>query len=246
MTLRKSTLDRPVAMRMAATEFTRCADLLGSLHESDWQARTECPEWDVRQMAAHMLGMVEMAASIREGRRQNKAAIVNGEFDIDALTALQVSERSDWSGPQIAARFAERWPAAVKGRRRTPWFMRRTAIPPLPVNGSEEVWSLGYLVDVILTRDPWTHRMDISRALGREPVLTADHDGVLVADVVSEWAERHGKAFTLRLTGPAGGTWNVGSNGPALDLDAVEFCRALSKRPSAVPLDMLMSTEVPF
>jgi uncharacterized protein (TIGR03083 family) len=246
MTLRKSTLDRPVAMRLAATEFARCADLLGSLRESDWHVRTECPEWDVRQMAAHMLGMVEMAASIREGRRQNKAAIVDGGFDIDALTALQVNERADWSGPQIATRFAERWPAAVKGRRRTPWFMRRTPIPPLPVNGSEEVWSLGYLVDVILTRDPWTHRMDISRALGREPVLTADHDGVLVADVVSEWAERHGKAFTLRLGGPAGGTWNVGSNGPDLDLDAVEFCRVLSKRPGAVPLDMLMSTEVPF
>ena len=246
MTLRKATLARSVAMRLAATEYTRCADLLGSLHESDWQVRTECPEWDVRQMAAHMLGMVEMAASIREGRRQNKAAVVNGAFDIDALTGLQVSERADWSGPEIAARFAERWPAAVKGRRRTPWFMRRTRIPPLPVNGSEEVWSLGYLVDVILTRDPWTHRMDISRALGREPVLTADHDAVLVADVVSEWAERHGNAFTLRLTGPAGGTWNVGSNGPELDLDAVEFCRVLSRRPGAVPLDMLMSTEVPF
>jgi hypothetical protein len=171
---------------------------------------------------------------------------VNGAFDIDELTGLQVRERADWPGRRIAARFAERWPAAVKGRRRTPWFMRRTTIPPLPINGSRETWTLGYLVDVILTRDPWTHRMDICRALGRPPQVTADHDGTLVADVVAEWAHRHGKDFRLHLTGPAGGTWKVGANGAELELDAVEFCRVLSKRPGAVPLEMLMSTEVPF
>jgi hypothetical protein len=62
---------------------------------------------------------------------------------------------------------------------------------------------------------------------------------VLVADVVEEWAQRHGRPFTLRLTGPAGGTWGTG--GPELEFDAVEFCRALSGRGTA-PLD----TEVPF
>lgn len=36
------------------------------------------------------------------------------------------------------------------------------------------------------------HRIDISRATGRPLTLTADHDGVLVADVVHEWAGRHG------------------------------------------------------
>lgn len=51
--------------------------------------------------------------------------------------------------------------------------------------------------------------------------------------------ERHGRPFTLHLTGPAGGTW--GSGGPELEFDAVEFCRAISGRGSA-PLD----TEVPF
>lgn len=246
MTLVRPALERKVAMGLASTEYARCAELLGTLDDVEWTMRTECPEWDVRQMAAHMLGMVEMAASIREGRRQNKAAIVNGAFDVDALTGLQVRERADWSGRRIAERFAQRWPAAARGRSRTPWFMRRTTIPTLVLNGSPETWTLGYLVDVILTRDPWTHRMDICRALGRTPQVTADHDGVLVADVVAEWAHRHGKDFTLHLTGPAGGTWSVGVNGPELELDAVEFCRVLSKRPGAVPLETLLSTEVPF
>ena len=152
-------------------------------------------------MAAHMLGMVEMAASIREGSRQRRAATVNGNIDIDRLTALQVSERTSWTGPAISDRFAARAPKAVTGRRMTPGFIRRRTMTGGVINGVEEPWTLGYLIDVILTRDPWMHRLDICTALDRTPHLTADHNGVIVADVVGEWADRHGKDFTLHLTG---------------------------------------------
>jgi hypothetical protein len=54
------------------------------------------------------------------------------------------------------------------------------------------------------------HRLDIAAATGTEPRLTADHDGVIVADVVAEWADRHGKDFELTLTGPP-----AGPGGPA-------------------------------
>ena len=115
---------------------------------------------------------------------------------------------------------------------------------PIDETGSAtETWLLGYLVDVILTRDTWMHRVDIARATGRSMVVTADHDGVLVADVVEEWADRHGLPFTLHLEGPAGGTWSRGSGGPEYRLDAVEFCRILSGR---APGDGPLTTEVPF
>lgn len=128
----------------------------------------------------------------------------------------------------------------MKGRRRTPWFVRRSKMGATQVmNGVEEAWTLGFLIDVIMTRDPWMHRVDIARAVGAPMVLTADHDGVLVDDVVREWAARHGQPFTLRPTGPAGGRW--GSGGPVLEYDAVEFCRALSGRGHAA-----LQTEVPF
>jgi hypothetical protein len=90
------------------------------------------------------------------------------------------------------------------------------------------------------------HRLDIAAATGTEPRLTADHDGVIVADVVAEWASRHGKEFTLTLTGPAGGTWRQGENGPELTLEAADFCRATARRPASVTLDQLMNTEVPY
>jgi len=111
------------------------------------------------------------------------------------------------------------------------------------VNGTDELWSLGYLLDVILTRDPWMHRMDLARATGTSPVLTADQDGVLVADVVAEWAQRHGRPYDLTLTGAAGGHWEHGSGGETITMDAIEFCRVLSGRGSG---SGLLSTSVPF
>ena len=76
--------------------------------------------------------------------------------------------------------------------------------------------------------------------------LTPEHDGALVADVVAEWAARHGQPYRLRLTGPAGGEWSSGTPGAAreeIELDAVEFCRLLSGRGTA---SGLLAQEVPF
>jgi hypothetical protein len=89
------------------------------------------------------------------------------------------------------------------------------------------------------------HRIDLARATGREPTLTPEHDGVIVADIVAEWAERHGQPYRLTLTGPAGGAWSAGDVDGAdrITLDAVEFCRILSGRESA---DGLLRTHVPF
>ena len=41
-------------------------------------------------------------------------------------------------------------------------------------NGKPETWSIGYLIDVILTRDSWMHRLDLARATNGTPVLTAE------------------------------------------------------------------------
>jgi hypothetical protein len=107
---------------------------------------------------------------------------------------------------------------------------------------------LGYVTDVILTRDPWMHRLDLARATGQDPVLTADHDGVIVADVVAEWARRHGQPYRLELTGPAGGSWSAGTGGEQIVMDAADFCRIISGRPGpdgGQPCGLL-TTQVPF
>jgi uncharacterized protein (TIGR03083 family) len=234
-------------MRLAATEYQRCTEVLDRLSDDQWFVQTECPKWDVRQMAAHMEGMVEMAASIREGRRQQRTAMRGGGFDIDLLTALQVDERAEWSGRRIAERFATRAGKAGRGRRMTPGLIRRRSMGAAQeINGVPDDWSIGYLTDVILTRDPWMHRSDITQVTGAEMVITADHDGVLVADVVAEWAQRHGRPYRLRLTGPAGGEWSAGTGGEVIELDAIEFCRLVSGRGDQNMRVGLLATDVPF
>jgi hypothetical protein len=112
-----------------------------------------------------------------------------------------------------------------------------------PPDGPAERWRLGHVFDVILTRDTWLHRVDLARATERPLELTAAHDGRIVADVVAEWARRHGEPFALHLTGPAGGRFVHGGGGPELSLDAVEFCRILSGR---APGEGLLTRQVPF
>ncbi|MFL6238263.1 MAG: maleylpyruvate isomerase family mycothiol-dependent enzyme [Actinomycetes bacterium] len=243
-TPRESTLDRSVAMRLAATEYHRLAELLRELDSSDWTKSTDCPAWDVRALVAHNLGMAEMSASIFEQRRQMKAARKAGGLFIDALTDVQVRKHTAKTSDELATAYTAVGPKAAKARRRTPGFIRRRTLPvPQHVNDVDEVWRLGYLIDVVLTRDVWMHRVDITRATGKTIKLTSDHDGVLVDNVVNEWADRHDQPFTLHLDGPAGGSWARGEGGAELRLDAVEFCRILSRRADGAGL---LKTEVPF
>jgi hypothetical protein len=88
-------------------------------------------------------------------------------------------------------------------------------------------------VDRVITRDVWMHRVDIARAAGADLVLTAAHDGRIIADVVTDWATTHTDPFLLELTGPAGGTYRRGADqhaAAATTVDAVEFVRTVSGR----------------
>jgi uncharacterized protein (TIGR03083 family) len=240
---RRPALDRDAARRLATTEYDRFRLLLSDLDPPDWARPTDCPEWDVRAIAGHVLGMAEMVASVRQFVAQNVGASRAGG-GIDALTGLQVRGRARLTPPEVYERFAAVAPRAVRGRRRLSRLIGRFTLPEDQVVGDRtERWTFGFLFDVVLTRDTWMHRVDIARATGRELALTPDHDGVLVADVVAEWAQRHGRPHRLRLTGPAGGTWAVGDGGPELELDAVEFCRVLSGRGNGTGL---LAEQVPF
>jgi uncharacterized protein (TIGR03083 family) len=232
---------------LGATEFERVIDLLRSLTPEEWAAPTACPPWDVRAMAGHMLGMAEGQARVREFARMARAASNTvkrgGGAWIDALTDLQVREHASMTTAELVARFAEVAPAAVRARRRTPAPLRRAIRMKQDPPFERERFSLGYILDTLSTRDPWTHRLDISRAIGQPMVLTAEHDGRLIADVVVEWSRRHGQPFSLALTGPAGGQWSSGAGGEHIEMDALDFCWALSGR---APGSGLTATLVPF
>jgi uncharacterized protein (TIGR03083 family) len=241
---RLSTLDRSTLMRLAATEYDRFTSMLATLSEQDWNQPTDCPGWDVRTMASHVLGMAEMAASMRQGVSQFRRAKKRGGVFIDALTAVQVEARTTMSAQQVIDRLRLVGPRAARARRRIPSVIRNRRLPiPQPVGGHDEDWTIGYLMDTILTRDTWMHRIDIGRATNRPIELSAAHDGALTSDVANEWAARHGEPCELHLTGTAGGSWSFGAGGRSVELDAIDFNRTVSGRARGTDL---LQTAVPF
>ena len=229
-------------MTAAEEEYRRLGDLLADLDGDDWRRPTDCTEWDVREMVAHLVGAAESTASVREMRRQQKAGrtLRPGEPDVDGMNAVQVRDRAATTPEQLRRDLADAGARGVRARRRLPAPLRALPLPFGPPLGTRP---LGYLMGRIYTRDAWMHRIDIARATDREPVLTPDHDGRIVADVVAEWARAHGQPHRLTLTGPAGGTWSVGTGGEEITLDAIEFCRIASGR---APGTGLLATQVPF
>ena len=238
---------RPESVTLARVETERMVALLRTLGPDDWTHPTDCPAWDVRAMAGHVLGMTETFT----GLRRFVATMVAGQRAagtgpvIDGITAVQVRANAGLSAAQLVDRMAAAGPrqARWRGRRRLMRVIPSTE--ELPEGGTER-WRLGFVLDIILTRDTWMHRVDIARATERPLELTAEHDGKIVADVVREWADRHGRPFQMRLTGPAGGVYvGAGSADSAerVELEAVDFCRIVSGR---APGQGLLRQRVPF
>jgi uncharacterized protein (TIGR03083 family) len=235
---------RPETEALAAVENARTAAALRALEPADWARPTDCPAWDVRALAGHVLGQTEGATGVRRllSMVRAGAALAGDGPLVDGLTAAQVAANAHLGTDELVDRLAAAGPVQARWRARHR-LLRVAPVEHRPPDGPPERWRMGYVFDVILTRDTWMHRVDLARATGRPLELDAAHDGRIVADVVAEWARRHGRPFVLHLTGPAGGTFTRGTGGEELSLDAVEYCRILSGR---APGEGLLGRQVPF
>jgi uncharacterized protein (TIGR03083 family) len=239
-------IGRGEARALAEVEYRRITDELAALDPDDWHRPTDCDMWTVRDLAGHVLGAMRSAASFVHNAREMAATMRRtrrlGGPMVDHMTAIQVETTAALSTDELVAECRSLVERAAAGRYRVPGPLRRLVKVPVDVPGLTETWSLGYLVDTILTRDTWLHRVDLARATGRPMQLTGDHDGRIVGDVAREWARRHGRPVRLTLTGPAGGDFVAGA-GATLELDAVEFCRIVSRRAAG---EGLLAQAVPF
>ena len=221
------------AMRIAAVENTKFAGLLRSFEPGDWTKPTDCVLWDVRALAAHVVGSAAGQASPREFVRQVRkgrplVAEIGGKFWWDGMNELQVRERADLSTEELVAEWDASSARALRARTGLPRPIARLPLLNLPAPVGRQ--PLSYLFDVGFTRDVWMHRIDLARAAAKTLDVDPDHDGRIVADLVAEWAGTHGEPFTLTLGGPAGGQFRAGTGGEHVDMDAIEFCRILAER----------------
>ena len=232
----------PIARRtdaapVAAAAYEQLLDLLRSLDASDWLRETECPGWSVADVVGHLIGAAKANASLRENLRQQSRGMrrrgAHADNPLDAVNALQVDDHRDLSPGDRVGVLTELAPRAVAGRMRLPRLLRPLSVPIAQSGSSVGMpprLQLGHLVDVVYTRDVWMHTVDVARATDRALDLTQPVNARIVADVVREWQGSHGQPVDLTLTGASGGHFVAGNGSEHLELDAVEFCRALSGR----------------
>jgi uncharacterized protein (TIGR03083 family) len=239
------------AARLATAMYDRIIDELSSLDPTDWETATVCTPWTVADIVRHLVGAAKSHASMRETVRQIRyGSRHKTEFDgndLDAMNALQVADHAGLDPVELLEELRAIAPRAVAKRMSRPGLMRKVKLPNAPggstATGMPDSLTLGDLFTVILTRDVFIHRLDITRATGRTVDVDAN-EGRLVEDVVAEWAGRHGSSFRLDLTGPAGGRFEAGTGGPEIALDALEFSWILSGRGAAT--HPLLETRVLF
>jgi len=231
-----ATIDRIThheAMAITAVENRKFAEQLRSLDAADWAAPTDCERWDVRAMAAHVVGAAAGQISPREFVRQVRAGRpvvkeIGAQYWWDGMNEVQVREREHLSTDELIAEWDTNSEKARVARDKLPKPIGMLPLLKLPAPVGRQ--RVAYLFDMGFTRDVWAHRMDIAAATGRPMDLDAAHDGRIVADVVAEWASYFDEPFTLELTGPAGGSFTHGAGGEAVRIDTLEFMTILAER----------------
>jgi len=227
-------IDHDEAMAITAEENLRFRHAIDTIGADDWRNPTDCTRWDVRDVVVHVVASAEAQASLIEFGRQlwrgrNLTAQIGGVHWVDGLNEGQLRARTHLTPDDLPALWTSTAHRALKARKAMPRPVRKLPILHL----APKVWKpLGYLFDIGFTRDVWMHRIDLARALHRQFPATADHDRRIVADIVAEWSTTHTDPFTLKLSGPAGGTYGRTSSamGNVVEMDAIDCCRILSGR----------------
>jgi uncharacterized protein (TIGR03083 family) len=207
------------AAAMARLELERFLALATSLSDDDWEKPTICPLWNVRQILAHVTGAAASHASWSEFKRQGNRKVqrpyrASGLSFLDSMNQIQVDDRASATPGALIDELRTMGPRAIATRERLPAWLRAFRVP-LPALGG--IVPIGYLTDLIYTRDMWMHRLDICRATGHEMIQTSHHDRRITTLVVRDLARKltprlGGRAVTYELTGISGGCWSLGEN----------------------------------
>ena len=113
------------AMEVAAVENAKFAAALAGLEPAQWATQTECERWDVRAMAAHVIGALpprrrSASSSARCARGKPLVAEIGAEFWWDGMNEVQVRERATATTDELRAQWAALSPKALRARAKLP------------------------------------------------------------------------------------------------------------------------------
>jgi uncharacterized protein (TIGR03083 family) len=225
--------------------------LLDELPESDWQAASPLPGWDVKAVVSHMVGTESFLAGIAAPEPDvDVSALDHVRNDIGAMNECWVRHL----GKEPAAGVLERFRAVTADRRAALAGMSEgewDAVTPTPV-GPE---SYGRFMRVRVF-DCWMHEHDIRDAVSRPASddslrglaskLSLDEAASTAGYVVGKLAKApDGSRILLELTGPLARSIHVSVDGRArlvddfggqaptatIRLDGLQFTRLSGGRP---------------
>jgi uncharacterized protein (TIGR03083 family) len=214
------------AHSLLEVELKRFLEVVETLDDADWNRPTACSTWRVRDILAHQAGSYASATSYGGLVRDATAKPQEGQLMEDVINNLQVSERANKTPSEM---IAELKAAAPRAMQNWAYHFRLPKLFSVPHAVIGKL-SLRHLMWVIHSRDTWMHRLDICRAVNRDFVQTAEHDGRIAAlvmrDVDTQLARTwNGGALLFDLSGTAGGVWTVGAGElmAAVQMDVLDF-----------------------
>lgn len=144
--------------------------LAGELDDEDWARPTDCDEWTVKDIVAHLAHLETELCS----PEQNSTDHLGGTDVVSAYTGAGVAARRDRSPAELIAELA----GAVELRASRLAELPEDPSAPAPVTPGGVAWSWDTLLRNRLI-DMWVHEQDIRRATGRRGGL--DSTGAHVA-----------------------------------------------------------------
>lgn len=198
-------------------------DLCSTLTPEEWGRPTDCPGWSVQDNLSHIVGTERMILGhpAPEHDPGSKSWVRN---PIGAGNEVQVDFRRSWPPEKVLEEFRE-----VSGER----IKAIRALTEEDLKG--ESWTPigeGTVADLLAIRvmDMWVHEQDMRRAVDKPGNLEGPvaehcfgrHSMALPFVVGKKVAPPEGTTVVFEVTGPAGGTVAIGTDGKRANrLDAV-------------------------
>ena len=227
---------RPTAAPIAPSELyasrvAALAHLLGGLEAPDWSRRAAPYAWSVHELVAHLLVMERYTGSFF-GLGPPPPG---DESDHLALGADVIAAEAGEPPTDTAAR----WSAAAQAVADHVTSDRFAPDASAPLHG----WPFtGSSALVARAFELWTHAEDIGRATGRPVVAAAPSElrtmssfSVTTLPFLLPMAAPDVEMRPTRvvLTGPGGGTFDIGGDGERAALlaaDVIDYCRVVARR----------------